>query len=120
MGTVESPVRAYLPALDGLRTVSVVAVLLFHGGVRHLAGGFLGVDCFFVLSGFLITGVLVREYDDFGRIDLRRFYGARLRRLLPALLAVLVAVVVATRLGALPRRDGLAGDAHRCIQTKAL
>jgi peptidoglycan/LPS O-acetylase OafA/YrhL len=77
------PGRGHLAALDGLRGCAVVAVLLFHAG--QLDGGFLGVDLFFVLSGFLITGLLLREAADRGRIDLAAFWGRRARRLLPAL-----------------------------------
>jgi peptidoglycan/LPS O-acetylase OafA/YrhL/lysophospholipase L1-like esterase len=81
-----------VPALDGLRGVAVAGVLLFHAG--HLRGGFLGVDLFFVLSGFLITSLLVTEWDREGRIDLRRFWSRRFRRLLPASLVLLAAVAV--------------------------
>ncbi len=82
---------AHMPALDGLRGVAVAAVLAFHTG--HFGGGFLGVDLFFVLSGFLITALLVQERRASGTIDLRRFWARRARRLLPALLVVLVAVL---------------------------
>ena len=82
------------PALDGLRGVAVVAVLLYHGGASAAAGGFLGVDVFFALSGFLITSLLLAERASTGRIDLRAFWGRRARRLLPALLIVLVVVAV--------------------------
>jgi peptidoglycan/LPS O-acetylase OafA/YrhL len=82
----------YLPALDGLRAVAVVGVLLFHGGVSWMPGGFLGVDVFFVLSGYLITTLLLRERVGTGGIDLRQFWVRRFRRLLPALL-VLIGVV---------------------------
>jgi peptidoglycan/LPS O-acetylase OafA/YrhL len=81
--------RGY-PALDGIRAVAVVAVLLYHFGVHGLRGGFLGVDVFFVLSGYLITGQLVTRWVLGGRITLRAFWVARARRLLPALVAVLV------------------------------
>ena len=80
----------YLPALDGLRAVAVVAVLLYHSyDLRMFRGGFLGVDVFFVLSGYLITSVLVSGYRSAGRIDLRNFWLRRARRLLPALFLVL-------------------------------
>jgi peptidoglycan/LPS O-acetylase OafA/YrhL len=93
--TAEAPTRVrprfgHIPALDGLRGVAVLGVLLYHGD--HLQGGFLGVDLFFVLSGFLITSLLVAEWDADGRIDLRRFWSRRFRRLLPASLLLLVAV----------------------------
>ena len=82
------------PALDGVRGVAVVAVLLFHGGVSWAKGGFLGVDAFFVLSGLLITSLLLDECADRGRVDLGRFWSRRARRLLPALLAVVAAAGV--------------------------
>jgi peptidoglycan/LPS O-acetylase OafA/YrhL len=88
----------YLPALDGLRASAVAAVVLFHAGVPWFRGGFLGVDTFFVLSGFLITSLLLTERRTRGRIDLRRFWTRRARRLLPALLTVLLATVSAGRL----------------------
>jgi peptidoglycan/LPS O-acetylase OafA/YrhL len=81
------------PALDGLRAVAVISVLLYHGGVRWMSGGFLGVDLFFVLSGFLITTLLVEEWRRGDGISIRAFYGRRLRRLTPALVIVLAAVV---------------------------
>jgi peptidoglycan/LPS O-acetylase OafA/YrhL len=92
-----SPRFPYQPALDGLRALAVTAVLMFHGGVAALGGGFLGVDAFFVLSGFLITSLLLAEYRQFGRIDLSAFWGRRARRLLPGLLLVLGVVVVVSR-----------------------
>ncbi len=83
----------YEPALDGIRALAVLAVMVFHAGVTSLRGGFLGVDLFFVLSGFLITTLLLREQDDDGGVRLGAFYGRRARRLLPALLLLLLAVV---------------------------
>lgn len=79
----------YIPAFDGIRAISVAAVLLFHADLPWLVGGFLGVDSFFVLSGFLITSILLGEIARTGRIRLSRFYLGRARRLLPALLCVL-------------------------------
>ena len=78
--------------LDGLRGLAVIAVVLYHGGVSWAAGGFLGVEAFFVLSGFLITSLLVAEWTRSGSIRLRAFWGRRARRLLPALLC-LVSVI---------------------------
>ena len=92
--------RPYLPALDGLRGLAIAGVLLFHTG--HLPGGFLGVDLFFVLSGYLITDLLLREVCATGRVDLVAFWGRRARRLLPALAVVLV-VVTAVVAWAAPR-----------------
>ncbi len=88
---------AYRPALDGVRAFAVTVVVLFHAGVGWLPGGFLGVDMFFVLSGFLITSLLLGERAGTGRIRLTAFWGRRARRLLPALLLVLVAVVLVFR-----------------------
>ncbi len=91
------PDLGYRPALDGVRALAVTAVLLFHGGVSVMRGGFLGVDAFFVLSGFLITALLLAERDRTGRIRLAAFWGRRARRLLPALLLLLAVVAVAGR-----------------------
>ena len=84
----------YLPALDGLRAISVVAVVLYHLGGDHVIGGYLGVEVFFVVSGYLITSILLVEREGRGHVDLRRFWLRRARRLLPAVLALLVAVCV--------------------------
>jgi peptidoglycan/LPS O-acetylase OafA/YrhL len=81
--------------LDGVRAVAVALVLADHGGIPGLSGGFLGVDVFFVLSGFLITSLLLDELGRTGRIGLRDFWIRRARRLLPALLAMVLAVVAA-------------------------
>ena len=79
----------YLPALDGIRALAVLAVVVFHANESWLTGGFLGVDVFFVVSGFLITALLVGERERSGRVDLRAFWARRARRLLPALALVL-------------------------------
>jgi len=81
--------------LDGLRAVAVAAVVAFHFAPGALHGGFLGVDIFFVLSGFLITDLLVARYDRTGRLDLAGFWTRRARRLLPALAVMLVVVTAA-------------------------
>jgi peptidoglycan/LPS O-acetylase OafA/YrhL len=81
-------VDRHIRPLDGLRGVAVAGVLLFHAG--HLEGGYLGVDLFFVLSGFLITSLLLREHERSGTIDLKRFWIRRARRLLPAALGLIV------------------------------
>jgi peptidoglycan/LPS O-acetylase OafA/YrhL len=82
----------YRPALDGVRALAVAGVLAFHGGIGALSGGFLGVDAFFVLSGYLITSLLLAEHAGSGRIAVLAFWGRRVRRLLPALLLMLVVV----------------------------
>nr|WP_234818058.1 acyltransferase family protein [Mycolicibacterium sphagni] len=81
--------------MEGLRAVAVVAVVLFHASVPGLGGGYVGVDVFFVISGFLITGLLWREVSGTGSVGLRAFYGARARRLLPASAAVGVVTMIA-------------------------
>lgn len=85
----------YLPGLDGVRALAVIGVLLYHADLTWIRGGFLGVDVFFVLSGFLITSLILEEYDRAGRIDFSRFYLGRARRLLPALVLLLAVVAVA-------------------------
>jgi len=81
--------------LDGLRAVAVLGVLGYHADLSWLPGGFLGVDAFFVLSGYLITGLLLTEWQNGGRVDFLRFYRHRARRLLPGLLLMLVVASVA-------------------------
>jgi peptidoglycan/LPS O-acetylase OafA/YrhL len=88
----------YLPGLDGVRALAVIGVLLYHADLSWIPGGFLGVDVFFVLSGFLITSLILEEFDRSGRVDFRKFYLGRARRLLPALILVLVVVSLAAAL----------------------
>jgi peptidoglycan/LPS O-acetylase OafA/YrhL len=83
----------YLVGLDGLRALSIVAVILFHAQVAGFDGGFLGVEVFFVISGYLITSLLLAERERTGSVSLRRFWMRRARRLLPALATLLVATV---------------------------
>ena len=92
---------AYSPSMDGLRAVAVLAVIVFHAGANWLPGGFLGVDVFFVISGFLITSLLVVEHRDRGRLAFGAFWSRRARRLLPALF-LLLAVVTLWALSSLP------------------
>lgn len=84
--------RGYAPALDGVRALAVVAVIVYHAGASWLPGGFLGVDVFFVMSGYLVTALMQRERDRAGRICLTAFWVRRARRLLPALVLMLVVV----------------------------
>ena len=85
----------YQPALDGLRALSVIAVILYHADVSWLPGGFLGVEVFFVVSGFLITSLMLEERAASGRVSLRLFWIRRARRLLPALFVMLLALAIA-------------------------
>jgi peptidoglycan/LPS O-acetylase OafA/YrhL len=94
--TVEEPTTQcksklpYIPALDGIRAIAVIAVLLYHANISWFQGGFLGVEVFFVLSGYLITSLLLAERRQSGRVDLKNFWLRRARRLLPALFLLLV------------------------------
>ncbi len=85
---------AFRSDIEGIRGLAVLAVVLFHAGLAGIVGGFVGVDVFFVISGFLITGLLLREHERTGRIGLVGFYARRARRLLPAAIFVLVATLV--------------------------
>ena len=105
-----SPGRG-IPALDGIRAIAVALVLADHGGVPGMSGGFLGVDVFFVLSGFLITSLLLDEVGRTGRIGLRDFWIRRARRLLPALMVMVLAVVAARELFAPEATANLRQDA---------
>jgi hypothetical protein len=102
----------FRPDLEGLRAVAVVLILLYHASVPRASGGYVGVDVFFVLSGFLITGLLLREVRRTGTISLPSFYARRARRLLPAAALVLLATIAASTvvLPALEMTD-VAGDA---------
>ena len=85
----------YIPAIDGLRALAVIAVMFYHLGFSWIPGGFLGVDLFFVISGYVITRMLLDSIAQSGGLDLRGFYLARLRRLLPALLFMLTTTIIA-------------------------
>lgn len=82
----------YLPGLDGIRAIAIIGVLLYHAGFDPLPGGFLGVDVFFVLSGFLITSLILEQFGRTGTINFKQFYLGRARRLLPALFLMLLVV----------------------------
>ncbi len=87
---MSSPTNRYIHSVDGLRAVAVIAVLLYHLGIYWIPGGFLGVDLFFVITGYVITGLILESIARSGTLDLRAFYLSRVRRLLPALIAMLV------------------------------
>ena len=88
----------FRPDVEGLRAVAVGLVVLYHAGLSRLSGGFVGVDVFFVISGFLITSLLIRELERTGRISLSRFYARRAKRLLPAAATVLLVTTALTAL----------------------
>jgi len=92
------PGQGFRPDVQGMRALAVGLVILSHAGFRTFSGGFIGVDVFFVISGFLITGLLLREADASGRVSLLGFYARRARRILPAAVVVLVATVLASLL----------------------
>jgi peptidoglycan/LPS O-acetylase OafA/YrhL len=100
----------YLPGLDGLRALAVIAVLVYHGNASWLRGGFLGVEVFFVISGYLITMLLLSEHRRTGTISLRRFWFRRGRRLLPAVYVLLFVVSVLCVLFVRSELDRLRGD----------
>lgn len=89
MGIVHNPALGYRPEIDGLRAVAVIPVILYHAGLADLPGGFVGVDIFFVISGYLITSILLSEMLA-GRFSLANFYERRARRILPALFVVML------------------------------
>jgi peptidoglycan/LPS O-acetylase OafA/YrhL len=103
----------YRPDVEGLRAVAVALVVLNHAGVSRLGGGYVGVDVFFVISGFLITGLLVREQETKRRISIVSFYARRARRILPASCFTIVATVITSYfvLGSV-RANDVANDAR--------
>ncbi|CAB5005195.1 unannotated protein [freshwater metagenome] len=96
--TRSAKANLYIAPIDGLRAIAVIAVLLYHLGVKQIPGGFLGVDLFFAISGYVITRLILDSIETANALDLRQFYFARVRRLLPALLFVLLATLVAVAL----------------------
>jgi peptidoglycan/LPS O-acetylase OafA/YrhL len=91
------PVKPVFRAdVQALRAVAVLTVVLYHAHLPYLTGGYVGVDVFFVISGFLITGLLVREKDRTGRISIKKFYGRRMRRIMPAAALTMIGTVVAS------------------------
>src|SRR5689334_6178530 len=89
-----SQTSGFRPDIEGLRGIAVLIVVAFHCGIPGVTGGFVGVDVFFVLSGYLITGLLVAEIQKFSRLNLLQFYARRVRRLLPASALVLLVTLL--------------------------
>src|SRR4051812_45738032 len=100
----------YVPALDGLRGLAVLAVMLFHSDIPGFRGGQLGVSVFFTLSGFLITALLLVERRAAGRIRLRHFWARRARRLVPAMLLTFFLIAIVVHLSPDAVRSGVFGD----------
>ncbi|MDR3648667.1 MAG: acyltransferase, partial [Acidimicrobiales bacterium] len=90
----QAPNLSYIPALDGIRGVAIIVIMGYHGGVFLTSGGFYSLDTFFALSGFLITSLLISEWQRSSTIRLGRFWARRARRLLPALLVMLLGIAV--------------------------
>lgn len=104
-------VSGFRPDIEGLRALSIIAVVLYHARAPGFSGGFVGVDVFFVISGFLITGLLLRELERGRRIDLWAFWARRARRLLPNAYLTLLAILAATAIFVSPdRRSGIVND----------
>ena len=101
----------YIPAIDGLRAVAVIAVMLYHLGFKWIPGGFLGVDLFFVISGYVITRLLLDSIQRSGGLDLRAFYVARIRRLLPPLVFMIISTTIVVGLWAPDTMRRFLGDA---------
>jgi len=109
-GTRRGPVVPYVPALDGLRAIAVLAVVVYHANHQWLGGGFLGVEVFFVISGYLITLLLIAERERSGTVSLGNFWMRRARRLLPALFTLLLGTTIYCALFDRDRLGMLRGD----------
>ena len=90
------PTSGFRPDIEGLRAIAVLAVVFYHANVGFLSGGYVGVDVFYVISGFLITELLWREVDGRSRLSFAGFYARRARRILPAAMLVLVVTMIAS------------------------
>ncbi len=107
--------KEFRPDIEGLRALTLLAILLFHADVPGVSGGFVGPDIFFIISGFVITGQLWREVSTTGTVGLRRFYGARVRRLLPVSAVVGAVTVIASAVLLPPlQADSVMGDGIAC------
>jgi len=89
-----SKTSRHIASIDGLRAIAVIAVMLFHAGIKWIPGGFLGVDLFFVISGYVITRLILDSIEESSALDLREFYLARIRRLFPSLLVVMASTTI--------------------------
>lgn len=107
--------RSYRPAIDGYRGLFIILVMLYHFGVTELAGGWVGINHFFTFSGFLIGGILIKEWQRQGRIDAVRFYLRRARRIVPAMVLLVSAVLTHTLLVDSGDRPQTAGDAFATL-----
>ncbi len=106
----DTPMFGYQPALDGVRAIAVVLVILFHAGLPSLSGGYVGVSVFFTLSGYLITSLLLAEHDRTGSVAVGAFYSRRIRRLFPASLVCVCLIMLARWSGAFAKVRGLRTD----------
>jgi len=109
----------FRPEIEGLRGIAILLVVVCHAGFAGFDAGFIGVDVFFVLSGFLITGLLIDERERTGRIELGGFYARRAKRILPAAAVVLVARLFVAHLGrgnAVAQVDHRDAARHRLVQ----
>ncbi len=119
-GTLSKRVSGYRPDVDGLRAIAIVAVVLYHAHVPGFGGGFVGVDVFFVISGYLIIGLLYREFERSGSLSLANFFERRIRRLAPALILVLAVTLVLGLMFLTPINGEQQGLAKSAIATVAL
>ena len=109
----------FRPDIEGLRAIAILLVVGYHAAVPGLSGGYVGVDIFFVLSGYLITGLLVGEINKTGKVDFRRFYARRARRLLPALTLTLLVTIIASAAIYPPSEVMQGGVAATAVSTAA-
>jgi peptidoglycan/LPS O-acetylase OafA/YrhL len=118
--TTQAGISAYRSEVDSLRAVAIIAVVLYHAHVPGFDGGFVGVDVFFVISGYLIIGLLYREFEQTGKLSLAGFFERRIRRLGPALVVVLLATLVLAAVFLTPINGEQQGLAKSAIATVAL
>ncbi len=112
-GRTREATEGFRADVEGLRAVAVTLVVAFHARHSLVPGGYIGVDVFFVLSGFLITGLLLREFEQHGRVSLSRFWARRIRRLLPLSSLVLICTLAGTWLIIAPINRGVVAASAR-------